>query len=225
MTLTPIQLETLLGLYPAVAQLPPALREAVLSEQAGWMAAPQGMTMFDEGQACQGFPMLLTGEIRVARGAANGRSLELYRVQPGHLCVASTASLFGQQRLAAQGVCVQACELVLLSPAGFAAWTADAGFRAYVFGIFSDRLIDLMALTEAVAFQRLDQRLAAALLSRGPVLLATHQALADELGTVREIVTRLLKRFEREGLLSLGRERIEVLKAPALRQLADRGPL
>ena len=221
MTLTPIQEAALLELYPAVAQLPQTLRAAVLAEQAGWMRAPQGLTMFDEGQSCQGFPMLLNGEIRVARGAANGRSLELYRVQPGNLCVASTASLFGQQQLAAQGVCVQDCEFVLLSPAGFAAWTADAGFRAYVFGVFSDRLIDLMTLTEAVAFQRLDQRLAAALLGHGQVLHITHQALADELGTVREIVTRLLKRFEREGWLSLGRERIEVLKPQALRQVAS----
>jgi CRP/FNR family transcriptional regulator len=97
---------------------------------------------------------------------------------------------------------------------------ADAGFRQFVFGVFADRLADLMTLVEAVAFQRLDQRLAGALLGHGPTLHTTHQALADELGTVREIVTRLLKRFERAGWLRLGRERIEVLDAGALRQAA-----
>ena len=96
----------------------------------------------------------------------------------------------------------------------------NASFRRYVFGLFADRLADLMALAEAVAFQRLDQRLAATLLGHGTVVAATHQALADELGTVREIVTRLLKRFERDGWVALGRERIELRQPEALRSLA-----
>jgi CRP/FNR family transcriptional regulator len=89
-----------------------------------------------------------------------------------------------------------------------------------VFGLFADRLADVIELAEAVAFQRLDQRLAAALLGHASPLQVTHQALADELGTVREIVTRLLRRFERDGWLVLGRERIEILDAAALRALA-----
>ena len=88
---------------------------------------------------------------------------------------------------------------------GFARWSTFQPFREFVFGIFADRLADLMALAEAVAFQRLDQRLAAALLGHGSTLRSTHQALADELGTVREIVTRLLKRFEQSGWVALGR--------------------
>jgi len=71
-----------------------------------------------------------------------------------------------------------------------------------------------------VAFQRLDQRLAAVLVARGPKIQSTHQALADELGTVREIVSRLLRRFEREGWLRGGREHIELLDTAALRKLA-----
>jgi CRP/FNR family transcriptional regulator len=87
--------------------------------------------------------------------------------------------------------------------------------------VFGERLADLMTLVEAVAFQRLDQRLAAALLGHGAVLHATHQALADQLGTAREIVTRLLRRFERDGLVELGRERIVMLDAAALRAIAE----
>jgi CRP/FNR family transcriptional regulator len=110
--------------------------------------------------------------------------------------------------------------LVVLPPAVFDAWCSHEPFRRFVFGVFADRLADLMALAEAVAFQRLDQRLAAALLGHGDVLQTTHQALADELGTVREIVTRLLRRFERAGWLVLGRERIELREPAALRRLA-----
>jgi CRP/FNR family transcriptional regulator len=82
-------------------------------------------------------------------------------------------------------------------------------------------MADLTSLVDAVAFHQLDQRLAAALLGRGPKLNLTHQALADELGTVREIVTRLLRRFERDGWVSLGRETIQIVNGHALRQLAS----
>ena len=164
--------------------------------------------------------MVLRGEVRVARGTPGGRSIELYRVTPGELCVASTSCLFGHAPLVAHGLAVAQTELVVLSPQAFASWTAHEPFRRYVFGIFADRLADLMSLAEAVAFQRLDQRLAAALLGHGTTIQRTHQSLADELGTVREIITRLLRRFERDRWIVLGRERVEILDAAALRLLA-----
>lgn len=214
-------LERLSAHYPAVATLPPALCLAVLGDSAMHLRVPAGTRLFDEGSPCQGFPLVLAGEVRVARGSVGGRSLELYRVTPGELCVASTSCLFGSKLLVAHGVATEATELVVLTPAGFERWVDTPAFRHFVFGVFADRLTDLMGLAEAVAFQRLDQRLAGALLGHGAVMAVTHQALADELGTVREIVTRLLKRFERAGWLRLGRERIEVLDAAALRQLAS----
>jgi CRP/FNR family transcriptional regulator len=215
--------ERLCQLYPAVAALPAALRNGVLTEQAQSLTVPAGTALFNEGGPCQGFPLVLSGEVRVARGSALGRSLELYRVSPGELCVASTSCLFGHSLLMAHGVAAQDTELLVLTPTGFERWVADAGFRQFVFGIFAERLADLMTLAEAVAFQRLDQRLAGTLLGHGQIVACTHQALADELGTVREIVTRLLKRFERAGWLLLGRERIELLNPAALRELASGG--
>lgn len=220
MPLTPAQLDQLLALYPAVAALEPALRETVVGSEVQSASVPGGSVLFEEGSPCRGFPMVLAGEVRVARGTPQGRSLELYRVTPGEVCVASTASLFGQGTLAAHGSTTQPTELLLLSPAGFERWTGHEPFRRFVFGVFAERLSDLMSLAEAVAFQRLDQRLAGALLGRGHVILGTHQALADELGTVREIVTRLLKRFERQGWVRVARERIEIVEPAALRTLA-----
>jgi len=206
------------AVYPVLAGLDPA------TAQAPYAAAPAGTLLFHEGAPCGGFPLLLAGEVQVARGTAGGRQLELYRVTPGELCVVSTACLFGSGPMTAHGLTTAATELLLLSPAGFARWCEHEPFRRFVFGVFADRLADLMALAEAVAFQRLDQRLAAALLGRGTRVHATHQQLADELGTVREIVTRLLRRFERDGLVRCGREQIELLDAPALRVLAGGGP-
>lgn len=221
---TAADLQRLAELYPALTGLPPLLRDEVLTGQTMWLAVPAGATLFEEQSPCQGFPMVLDGEVRVARGSVQGRSLELYRVGPGELCVVSASCLFGHSLLSAHGATTAPTRLAVLSPAALDACCAHEPFRRFVFGVFADRLADLMALAEAVAFQRLDQRLAAALLGHGEVLHTSHQALADELGTVREMVTRLLRRFERSGWLVLGRERIEIRDAAALRRLSAGDP-
>lgn len=185
------------------------------------ITVPAGTVLFEESSPCKGFPLVLSGGIRVARGTPGGRSLELYRVGPGEMCVVSAAALFGRAPMPAHGVASTAVELVMLDRATIDAWCADDAFRHHVFATFADRLADVIGLAEAVAFQRLDQRLAAALLGRGTVVAVTHQALAEELGTVREIVTRLLRRFELAGWVVLSRERIELRDAAALRHLAD----
>ena len=213
-------LDRLIQHYPVLQALAVADVQTSLRDEAQLVQVPAGTVLFEEGKPCRGFPMVLDGAVRVARGSPGGRTLELYRVTPGELCVVSTSCLFGQTPLTAHGQTLASTELVLLSPAGFDRWVRHEPFRRFVFGIFADRLADLMTLAEAVAFQRLDQRLAQALLGRGTTLRSTHQALADELGTVREIVSRLLSRFERAGWVHLSRERIDVLDGAALRTLA-----
>ncbi len=207
----------LLALYPALGALPALLPGlAPVSVRAGTQ-------LFREADACQGFPLVLRGEVKVSRSAPNGRELELYRVAPGEMCLVSSASLFAEQPLSARGVATSDTTLCLLAPPQFQTALADAGFRHYVLGLFAARMADLTGLIEAIAFHKLDSRLAAALLGHGTTLKTTHQALADELGTVREIVSRLLRRFERAGWVRTGRERIDILDAPALRQLAAGG--
>jgi CRP/FNR family transcriptional regulator len=221
MTHAPDDLPARLGaLYPVLADLPPQDLVDVIEAHTHFVAVPGGTVLFDEGAPCRGFPMVISGAVRVARGSPGGRTLELYRVTPGELCVVSTACMFGQTPLTAHGQAMEPTELVLLKPPGLDAWCQHASFRRFVFGIFGERLGDLMALAEAVAFQRLDQRLAQALLGHGSSVQTTHQALADSLGTVREIVSRLLSRFERAGWVRLSRERIDVLDGAALRKLA-----
>lgn len=204
----------LLHLYPALIGLP------ALAQRLQVLSVPAGTTLFREHEDCQGFPMVISGEVRVSRSGANGRELELYRVTPGEMCLVSSAGLFAHQPLTAHGVATSATSLCLLPPADFEAALADPGFRSYVLGLFASRMADLTALIEAVAFQRLDSRLAATLLGHGQQVRVTHQALADELGTVREIVTRLLHRFEREGLVELSRECITIRDSAALRATA-----
>ena len=100
---------------------------------------------------------------------------------------------------------------MLITPAIFATWLQTPAFRDAVLGLFAERMADLTALVDAVAFHRLDQRLAAALLGRGRDLALTHQALADELGTVREVISRVIKKLEFEGLVKQHQQGIEIL--------------
>ena len=208
-----------LELYPALAQVQPSLAE--LRPAVAPMQVPTGTVLFCENTPCQGFPLVLDGEVKVSRSSGDGRSLELYRVVPGELCLVSSACLFRTQPLSAHGVTTKPSTLLLIPPDIFKRWLETPAFRNEVLGLFAERMADLTCLIDAVAFHKLDQRLAAALLGHGQQLAVTHQTLADELGTVREIITRLLRRFEREGWVTLGREQIQIINGPALRALAS----
>lgn len=216
---------SLLTLYPALAEVQPSLVSlAATGRGINPMTVPADVVLFEENQPCQGFPMVLEGEVRVSRrsssGSGEGRSLELYRVLPGELCLVSSSCLFRNDLLSAYGVTTKPTTLLLIPPPLFQHWMATPTFRNEVLGLFASRMADLTSLIDAVAFHKLDQRLAAALLGHGQVLSRTHQDLADELGSVREVVTRLLRRFEREGWLALSREHIHIKDSAALRVLA-----
>jgi len=210
----------LLALYPTFA----ALSGAGLSDlfaQGHLRRVPAGAVMFDERQPCQAFPLLIEGSIRVSKVGSSGREIQLYRVAPGEACVLTSSCLLGNAAYNARGVAEAEVVMLALPATLFRRFLdTEAAFRDYVFAIVFDRLSELMQLVEAVAFQRLDRRLASLLLGKGKVVHATHQHLAEELGSVREIVSRLLKGFADQGLVSLGREQIEVLDPRGLREIA-----
>lgn len=211
----------LLQQYPALAGLPAAELDTLL-ENAMLMPIPAGTVVFDDNQPCQGFPMLLSGSIRVIKSSPNGRELQLYRVTPGESCIITSSCLLGHTRYTARGIAEQEIEMVLLPAPSFQAlFDMHDSFRDYVFHLFSDRLSDLMQLVSAVAFQKLDQRLAALLIAKPSPLHTTHQALADELGSAREIVSRLLKGFADQGWVKMAREQIEVVDNIALKRFSE----
>lgn len=102
------------ALYPALALVTPSLAE--LGPAAGPHSVPAGIVLFDENAPCQGFPLVLDGEVKVSRHSGDGRSLELYRVLPGELCLVSSASLFRCQPLMAQGITTKPTTLLLIPP-------------------------------------------------------------------------------------------------------------
>ncbi len=214
--------ETLLRLYPALAGLPAGTLESLLQPRA-LLHLPAGTPVFTERQPCQGFPLLLEGSIKVIKSAASGREILLYRVEPGGSCIITSSCLLGRSDYSARGVAEADLSLLMLPTPLFNRLLAElAPFRDFVFHLFAERITELMQLVEEVAFTRLDQRLARLLLAREqPVVHSTHQQLAEELGSVREIVSRLLKGMAAQGLVSLGREQITLTDRAGLARLAD----
>ncbi|WP_035382667.1 Crp/Fnr family transcriptional regulator [Ferriphaselus sp. R-1] len=208
----------LLANYPMLGELPADLLGS-LSAGAQLLRLPAGTVVFDENQPCQGFPLILSGNVRVIKASPHGRELQLYRVDPGESCILTSSCLMGHTRYQARGEVEHDVEMVVLPAPVFRRLVSSfEPFRDYIFGLFSERLTDMMQLVSAVAFQKLDQRLAALLLTKPNPLRTTHQQLADELGSVREMVSRLLKQFADQGWVRLGREQIEVVDAAGLKR-------
>jgi CRP/FNR family transcriptional regulator len=214
-------LSRLLSLYPIFDDLATSDQQNLL-KAADVIRIPAGTVLFDENEPCGGFPLLIAGNIRVVKAASNGRELQLYRVVPGESCILTSSCLLGNTLYHARGIAEQVLEMVVLPPTSFHSVLAKSKmFRDYVFKLFSSRLTDLMELVSAVAFQKLDQRLASLLLNKQSPIHATHQSLADELGSAREMVSRLLKSFAEQGWVKLGREQIEIIDERALKHLAS----
>jgi CRP/FNR family transcriptional regulator len=207
--------------FPYFSDLPPQRLDALLAE-AQLLRVPAGGVLFDAKQPCRGFPLVLEGSVRVFKTAPSGREILLYRVEAGQSCILSGGCLLAHTDYSASAIAESDVELLSIPPALFHELMLQfEPFRRYVFGMYAERLGEVMELVEEVAFRRLDARLAQTLIRRGPVVEGTHQALAGELGSVREIVSRLLRSFEQRGWVRLERERITVLDPKALSALAQ----
>jgi CRP/FNR family transcriptional regulator, anaerobic regulatory protein len=205
-----------------------ASTKAALEKRAFTLRAPAGAWVFREGLACEAFPILVSGRIRVQKTGANGREIALYRVGPGETCVITTACLMRGAVYDAEAVAETDVTAKVLPKADFRELLASSeSFRDFVFRAFSARLASLLARIEEVAFERIDRRLAQRVLhaaGEDGAVAQTHRELAVELGTAREVVSRKLKEFERRGWIELHRGGLRVLHPEALRRIAHDEP-
>lgn len=222
------QFDSLAGHFPALGNLSDSLREAVMGCAVPFQLKA-GTVAFDCYANCDSFPMLTEGRIRVAKPAPNGREILLYRVEPGQTCVLTLNCLLSDSEYGARGVVSRDCSGVAVPQSMFLRLIdAHPGFRDFVFQSLSQRVLELMELIEEVAFNRLDQRIAKMLVSasasgHAAPIEKTHQQIADELGSVREIVSRILGSFADGGLVQLERGRIRVVDQDGLQKVSDRG--
>jgi len=206
----------LLRIYPVLQELPPDLLRRV-EETARPVRASPGQRLFDDGSPCTHYPLLIEGIIRASKFSPEGHEILLYRLNPGESCVITVVTLLGETSYPAIGTAETKLSLFGVPRSVFLEMILNSpAFRVFVFNSLSRRMAHLMALIDDVAFRRVDQRLAARLLLHHQPITATHQMLADELGTTREVVSRTLEAFQQSGMLRLGRKRIEILDRNAL---------
>jgi len=211
-----------LPLFPSLAGLSEAVNSELVSLKS--MRVPKGTVLFRDGDACQGYVFVLNGSVRVQKMDTEGREIVLYRVEDGQTCMLTSACLLGDKPYPAEGIAEVETELVLMPARRFDELLANREFRKFALGMISDRVSDLMALIEDVAFGRMDARLIRRLMELDDgshTLRLTHQQLATELGTAREVISRILKDFERRDLVILARGEITLTDLDALRRIAS----
>lgn len=188
-----------------------------------------GSYFLREGDACAQFAIVISGKMRVFKLGASGQEITLYHVGPGEVCPLNVSCILSDRPVPAMAMIEEDVEAVVVPAATFRRWIAEyEPLRSFVFQVFSSRLSEVMSLVEEVAFRRMDQRLARRLeelfLRDGGYQASveiTHAEIAADLGTAREVISRLLKEFERIGTITLSRGRIDLRDAALLQEMAS----
>jgi CRP/FNR family transcriptional regulator len=186
-----------------------------------------GDRIFAPGDFPGNWVAIVSGQVRVSLTAPSGREVTLYRIGAGEACLLTTSSLIGDEPLPAEGLAETDVEARIVPKAAFERLIAeDPEFRRNVLRTYANRVTDLVVTMQDVLFRAMPERLARALLAResGGSVEATHQAIAAELGSAREVVSRMLQKFERDGLIAMERGRIVIRDAGALRRMAAPEP-
>lgn len=181
---------------------------------------PAGADVFVEGDRTESIAFLLSGSVRVYKLSETGREITLYRFGLGESCILTANAILSRQSFPAIATVEQDAEAVMVPAESFRNWVRRYDlWREFVFDLFSQRLLSVMMIVDEVAFQRMDRRVAALLLARAradnPIEI-THREIAAEVGSSREVISRLLEDFAAEGILSTARGCIEILDFRAL---------
>jgi len=203
------------NIYALITHLPEAKRAQIET----------GATLFQHGQECENFVIVMSGSVRVELLSADGDMLLLYRIKDGESCIMTTSCLLSENNYAAQAVTESEVDLLMLPRSTFhTELDKSPHFRAFLFDGFSDRLGKLMSRISNITTQTIDQRLAFVLIekyqsaSHTDFLNITHNELASEIGTSREVVSRRLAVFEKDGVVKRNRGNVQITDIQALQQ-------
>ncbi|MBB6447010.1 Crp/Fnr family transcriptional regulator [Bacillus benzoevorans] len=177
---------------------------------------PKGTVIFDEGDECSGVAFILNGSIRVSKVGKNGREIILYRITRGDSCILTISSILSSLSYPATAMAEEDTEAIFLtSPQFKSMMSINIGLQQFVFKLLSSRLLDVMMLVDEIIFHKIDERVIEYLLKNtrdnGDTIKMTHEALAVQLGTAREVISRNLKGLEKDGTIHLLRGKIKVM--------------
>jgi CRP/FNR family transcriptional regulator len=178
-----------------------------------YRAFPGDVLVYSEGDACSAIAFILSGRIRVYKMGESGREITLYEIGRGETCILNASCILSGMSYPANAVSIRGGGMLLVPAGDFRRFISRyEAMRDFVFTLLSERLTSVMTLIEEVAFGKMDLRLLNYLKEKSSdgTLRTTHQRIADDLGTSREVVSRLLKDFEREGKVILSRNLIRL---------------
>ncbi len=212
--------------YNRLVQVLPILRHAGPQlvrefQQATFFAhISAGRDVFVQGDTADAIALLLSGVVRVYKIGDTGREITLYRFGLGGSCILTANAILGQQSFPAIATVEQDAEAVMIPAPVFRDWiNRHELWRSFVFDLLSQRLLNVMLIVDEVTFRRMDARVATLLVERSlnqNPICTTHQEIAAELGSSREVISRIMGGFAAQGMIRVGRGVIEILDFAAL---------
>ena len=177
-----------------------------------------GDKLIDFGNYIKHMPLLLTGSIKIIREDSKGDELLLYFLERGDTCAMTMTCCLGETKSEIKAIAEQDATLILIPVAKMDEWiTRYKSWRNFVFDSYNNRLKEMLEAIDNLAFMKLNERLHKYLSDKVKVtgdtmLTSTHQEIAYELNSSRVVISRLLKQLEKEGKITLHRNRIEVIE-------------
>ena len=208
-----IEKDQFLEIFPFFSNAPRILVENILFSSR-YKKIPGKTLVKLEGDQCQDFIFMLSGEKRIFKMSESGKEITLFEINAGDICVLNASSILSNTRLTANAATISETGVLLLPAQNFLdLMAAHEEMRAFVYTHINERLASIMTLVSEIVFGKLDERLISYLLekSKAGTLRTTHQKIANDLGTAREVVSRLLKDLEKKGKLTLSRNHIRLI--------------
>lgn len=177
-----------------------------------------GENMMEVGQYITSIPLLVSGHLKVLREDEEGNELFLYHIYPGQACAISFACSGNERISQIRAEAMDDCQVLLIPVEHMDVWMAKhRNWYQFVLSTFRGRFDELLKTIDGIAFHRMDERLLEylkknAAVTGDPVLHTTHQDIAYELNSSREVISRLLKKLEQKGIIKLGRNQILLKK-------------
>jgi len=198
--------------------------QAELFEHGTLAQIPADQFLCLEGNKCSGIPMVLEGRARVYKLSESGREITLYHVEPGESCILSASCIMSDVQFPAFVATETEFEAIVIPPAILHLWVKQYEvWSEFLWRMLASRFSEVISLVEEVAFQRVDKRAAEYLLHLAGAdgkIKRTHQEIAADMGTSREVISRILKEFEHKGMITLSRGEIHAENLEELRRAA-----
>lgn len=203
----------------------------LINEKSYFKSMKKESTMIGCGSVCSEVYFLIRGKIRVYKILPDGKEITLYRIQDGEMCLFTISQILDHEPFDAIATVEQDSEVLVMPDKVFLnLLDSNSNFRNYIFKRLIDSLSEVMLLVEELTFKNMNKRVAKFILDVLPnntkqsfdncILRTTHEKIASELGTAREVVSRLLKEFESQGIIKLSRGRIEILDIDMLKNIS-----